>query len=166
MRYFWVVIACLITSSGDARATSPPQESDLIRINVYCTTCDDFIRCQSDERGYTLYRLRAKTFWAQIATIWDYLIARIRPKTTDTRPLTVYLAEDGRKEVLRDGLSARVDLARGVVVLPDSLIDMKTGGWRTDAGVLQGRCVTVPRRDGYAFVREVLGRPLSEIDAS
>lgn len=141
-------------------------ESQSIHLNVYCTTCDDFIRCQSGAEEYTLYRLRAKTFWAQIATIWDYLIARIRPKTTDTRPLTVYLASGERKELLRDGLSARIDLAASILVLPDARIAMQAGEWRTVTGEPQGRCVTLPRRDGYAFVREVLSRPLSQSDRS
>ena len=159
-RRFWLVIACLAASIHSARAADAVPDSHLIRINIYCTTCDDFIRCQSDNETYTLYRLRAKTFWAQIATIWDYLIARIRPKTTDIRPLTIYLANGQHKDLRQDGLAARIDLAAATIVLPDARIDMREGEWRTVTGELQGCCATLPRRDGYAFVREVLGRPL------
>ena len=165
-RRLWLIIACLVASIHCARAADTAHDSHLIQINIYCTTCDDFIRCQSGNEAYTLYRLRAKTFWAQIATIWDYLIARIRPKTTDTRPLTVYLASGEHKKLLRDGLSAQIDLVAATIVLPEARIDMREGEWRGATGEPQGRCAILPRRDGYAFVREVLGRPLSRSDRS
>jgi hypothetical protein len=56
--------------------------------------------------------------------------------------------------------SARVDAAVGLISLPDSSIDMRNGEWRDLRGESQGRCTTLPRREGYAWVRALLGREL------
>lgn len=135
-----------------------------IRINVFCSTCDNFLRCQSDGSEYTLYRLRGKTVWGQIATIWDYLIARVRPKQFDHRPLTVYGAAGDQKYILEDQLKATLDLQAATVRLPDALIDMRDGVWFSAAGVSQGQCELISNRDGYRFVRELLGRALPTDD--
>jgi hypothetical protein len=151
---------------GCARGPTPlPPEALQIRINLLCTTCDDFLRCElaESERGgqdYRLYRLREKSFWAQIATIWDYLVQLLRRKTTDTRPLTVYENRGAIRQVLNTEGRAQVDAASGLIRLPDSSIDMRNGDWRTLAGTVQGQCRTLPRREGYAWVRSMLGRDL------
>jgi hypothetical protein len=56
--------------------------------------------------------------------------------------------------------AARVDLVSGLISLPDSLIDLRDGSWRSLQGEVLGGCVSMPRREGYAWVRELLGRPL------
>ena len=157
-----------------------PAESLQIRINLLCTTCDDFLRCErsGDATGmpagmpidmqdpadpaesYRIYRMREKSFWAQIATIWDYLVQWVHRKTSDTRPLTVYLDEGGQRRSIDEQGMARVDVAAGLISLPDSSIDMRDGTWRDLRGELQGRCATLPRREGYAWVRAMLGREL------
>lgn len=145
-----------------------PAESLQIRINLLCTTCDDFLRCtRSADAGrpevYHLYRLREKSFWAQIATIWDYLVQWLQRKTSDQRPLTIYLNEGEARRVLDMSGVARIDAVAGLISLPDSSIDMRNGEWRNPRGELQGQCVTLPRREGYAWVRALLGRDLSGI---
>ena len=151
---------------GCARGPTPlPPEALQIRINLLCTTCDDFLRCElsESERGgqdYRLYRLREKSFWAQIATIGDYLVQLVRRKTTDTRPLTIYENRGAIRQVLNTEDRAQVDAAAGLIRLPDASIDMRNGDWRALDGAVQGQCRTLPRREGYAWVRSILGRDL------
>lgn len=133
-----------------------------IRINVFCSTCDNFVRCQSDDTSYTLYRLRSKTVWGQIATIWDYLIALVRPKILDKRPLTIYGAAGEQKSLLLDRSVAIIDLQAATIRLPEGMIDMQRGEWFSAAGASQGHCAQISNRDGYGFVRDLLGRPLPE----
>lgn len=153
---FWLA-AC----SPTPRALAPEQLS--IRINLLCTTCDDFLRCQAQgasQDTFTLYRLREQGFWTQVATIWDYLIQRIRPKTAHSRPLTVYVQQGVTRKILADGGEARVDVVTGLITLPDGNIDMRDGRWRNESRVELGRCTALTRREGYAWVRALLGRPL------
>ena len=142
-----------------------PAEALQIRINLLCTTCDDFLRCERSAAAdrsevYLIYRLREKSFWAQIATIWDYLVQWLRRKTRDQRPLTVYLNDGDTRRILEPAGRAKVDAVAGLITLPDSSIDMRNGDWRDQRGELQGRCSTMPRRAGYAWVRGLLGREL------
>ena len=161
-----VLLATLLMFVGCARGPTPlPPEALQIRINLLCTTCDDFLRCElsGSERGgqdYRLYRLREKSFWAQIATIWDYLVQLVRRKTTDTRPLTIYENRGAIRQVMNTEGRAQVDAAAGLIRLPDASIDMRNGDWRTLDGTVQGQCRTLPRREGYAWVRSMLGRDL------
>lgn len=160
------LVAVLLLVSGCDRGSAPlPSESLQIRINLLCTTCDDFLRCDasgaaSETQSYRLYRLREKSFWAQIATIWDYLIQLVRRKTTDVRPLSIYENQGEVRRITSSVGKARVDAAAGLIQLPDSTIDMRNGEWRTPTGALQGQCRTMPRREGYAWVRAMLGREL------
>jgi hypothetical protein len=159
-----LLLTLLMISACVPKAERIPPEQLQIRINLLCTTCDDFLRCQSDPKSddFLLYRLREKSFWAQVATIWDYLIQSVRPKTADTRPLAIYeqsRSEEviSRKTVLESG-RARVDLRSGLITLPDALIDMRNGEWRDLRGEILGSCSSMPRREGYAWIRSLLGR--------
>ena len=160
------LVAALLLLAGCDRGPAPlPSESLQIRINLLCSTCDDFLRCDAlgvtpDTESYRLYRLREKSFWAQIAPIWDYLIQLVRRKTTDVRPLSVYENQGELRRVSDVVGKARIDAAAGLLQLPDSTIDMRNGEWRTSTGELQGQCRTLPRREGYAWVRAMLGREL------
>lgn len=160
-----MLVALFMLAGCDRGAAPLPAESLQIRINLLCTTCDDFLRCERTadagrDEVYRLYRLREKSFWAQIATIWDYLVQWVRRKTSDTRPLTIY-ENDGRQQriALEEG-RARIDAAAGLITLPDSSIDMRTAEWRDQTGESLGRCTALKRRDGYAWVRSFLGREL------
>lgn len=164
--------------SGDAVPVAPgglPQDL-AIPINLLCTTCDDFIRCTRDGAAppapgarvpETVYRLREKTFWAQIATIGDYLMQLFRAKTTDERPFSVY-HDDGTTRRVEDGGDARatIDAAAALISLPGAAIDQRSGTWTDARGVPIGRCVAIKRREGYAMVREMLGRPIASSSES
>lgn len=158
-----LLLAAALLLGACSRGPAPVQIDELsIRINLLCTTCDDFVQCRASAAtdAFTLYRLREKSFWAQIATIWDYLIQSVQRKTSDRRPLTVYVEETGQRRVLSDAGVAGVDMVSGLISVPGSLIDMRDGSWRSPQGEVLGRCATLPRRQGYAWVRELLGRPL------
>lgn len=160
----FLILLLPLCAIGCARQQQPmPAEQLQIKINLLCTTCDDFLRCtatdQSAESGFKLYRLREKSFFAQIATIWDYLIQWIHRKTEDRRPLTIYLEQGGVSRVLVPDATAKVDLVTGLVTLPDSTIDMRDGSWFI-AGESVGQCQTMARRDGYRWLRSLLNKPL------
>jgi len=170
-RYKSIILAILsaLCVAGCARQSpSIPAEQLQIKINLLCTTCDDFLQCrksgESIESDFTLYRLREKSFFAQIATIWDYLVQWVHRKTDDRRPLTVYVEQRGVSRVLVSDATARVDLVTGLLTLPDSTIDMRDGRWFID-GVSAGQCHAMVRRDGYRWVRSLLNKPLPTGDA-
>lgn len=158
--FLGVAAASLLASCSRGPQPLPP-ESLRIRINILCSTCDDFIACRAPTASPTvIYRLREKGFWAQVATIGDYLVQLFRRKVRDERPLTVYVEDRGQRRATGDGLRATVDLSTGMLAVPDGSVDLRDGAWRTAIGSPRGVCATMPRREGYAFVRALLGRPL------
>jgi len=162
-RILWVLLVSVVASGCGRQPPPLPTDQLQIKINLLCTTCDDFLQCsasgQSIESGFKLYRLREKSLFAQIATIWDYLVQWVRRKTADNRPLTVYMEEDGARRIVLEAAEARVDMVSGLITLPDSTIDMRNGSWIV-AGEAAGQCRTMVRRDGYLWVRSLLNKPL------
>jgi hypothetical protein len=140
-----------------------------IPINLRCTTCDDFIRCTrpnaptntvTGRPDNTVYRLKEKSFWAQIATIADYLLQFVRDKTLDERPLAIYRETGPLRTIEHDrAWRAQIDMMAARITLPDHSIDQRTGAWHDSAGQVVGHCRALPRREGYALVREYLGKP-------
>ena len=160
-----MLVAAALLLAACSRGPQPlPPEQLRIRLNILCTTCDDFLACtapvEASPAPTVIYRLREKGFWAQVATLWDYLVQLFRRKVRDERPLTVYVEDRGQRRVSADGVSAKIDLSAGLLAVPDGSIDLRDGAWRSEAGTLRGGCRALPRREGYAFVRALLGRPL------
>lgn len=146
----------------------PPNDGFAIKLNLLCTTCDDFLRCRREPDATVappggreprlVYRLKEKSFSAQIATIGDYLFQAFRQKRSDERPVAIYRDDGVTRTIETLPTRAFIDAAAGTVALPDSRIDLKNGDWLDLRGERIGRCEAMVRRDGYRMVREFLGR--------
>lgn len=112
-----------------------------------CTMCEVIVLCEdmpaSEERisipdsgSFTLYHLQTRTFWSQIATIWEWFITNFRPDSLaargHTRPANVYKVDNGvwltQKEI-----EARLILDPGIIELDDTYIDRVTREWLASA---------------------------------
>jgi hypothetical protein len=163
-----LVAASLLSACNAGGSIVPPNDGFAIRLNLLCTTCDDFLRCRREPDAAVappggreprlVYRLKEKGFWAQIATIGDYLFQLFRQKTTDQRPVAIYRDDGVMRRVEPLPAPALIDAAAGILSLPDSRIDLRSGDWLDERGERIGRCEAMVRRDGYAMVREFLGR--------
>jgi hypothetical protein len=150
----WMLVAAWLTA-----CSSDPRDSRLeIPINALCTTCNDFIRCDRAEvpdnpiadTGTTLYHLRPKGFFAQIATILDYLLQAFRDREADHRPLTVYRGATARES------EAVTDLRQHRISVPDGWIDQANGAWYDGTEAI-GRCRLLPLADGRNLLQEFRG---------
>jgi hypothetical protein len=166
------LVPALLAAYGLAACSRPVTsvpDTLAIPINLRCTTCDDFIACrepnavpdpQTGRTPTTVYRLKEKTFWAQIATIGDYLTQLWREKTTDERPLAIY-RDTGAERAIEEVVSwrATIDATNRSIGLPDGSIGQADGVWRALDGSVRGQCAAMQRRAGYSLVREYLGKP-------
>ncbi|MFO1428236.1 MAG: hypothetical protein U1F11_14960 [Steroidobacteraceae bacterium] len=109
-----------------------------------------------------VYRLEEKTFWAQIATIGDYLVQLFRPKTLDQRPASVWRRAGGKVSIER-GLEAAIDAGAQRIDVAGMHIDQRDGAWSDASGRRLGHCSAMTRRDGFALVRELPGRPAPRV---
>lgn len=161
--------ALLLAGCNAGGSIVPPNEGFAIKINLLCTTCDDFLDCRRDaappappaagaREPLLVYRLKEKSFWAQVATIGDYLFRFFRQKQTDERPLAIYRDDGVRRTVEQVPGLVSIDGVAGTITLPDSIVDMRSGAWLDTRGERFGSCRALLRRDGYALMRQFLGR--------
>ncbi|MCS6947042.1 MAG: hypothetical protein NZM12_05455 [Steroidobacteraceae bacterium] len=155
-----LALAGLVVFAAPAAAqTGAPAPALAIPINLRCTTCNDFIRCESGG-AVTVFRLKEKTFWAQVATIYDYLAQLWRDKTTDERPLAVYREVGGVRRIEENAKwRAHIDATTATITLPHGRISQRDGAWSTVEGKPLGTCIALSRREGFALVRQYLGKP-------
>ena len=154
-RILLVVLAALLAGCG----AKPPATDLVIPINVRCSTCTDYIRCDktSDDPAvhdpaFTLYELQAKGPGTDITTITDYFLQFVEPKTIHTRPLAVYaqtVAGSGQAgwHTSTDH-TATIDTAVHRIDLSDGWIDQQNGEWHDMDGGTQGTCRMLDRQDG------------------
>lgn len=173
-----VVSLLLLAGCNAGKPIVPPNEGFAIKLNLLCTTCDDFLDCRRDgaptgpaapatREPLLMYRLKEKSFWQQIATIGDYLFQAFRQKRTDERPLAIYRDDGLRRSIEQLPTRAFIDAAAGTVTLPDGVIDLRSGAWLDARGERLGACKALVRRDGYALVRQFLGRaPAAVVDVA
>ncbi len=166
----WVPLAAMtvLYACNAGKPLVPPNDGFAIKLNLLCTTCDDFLHCRREpddavappggREPRLVYRLKEKSFWAQIATIGDYLFQLFRQKRTDERPVAIYRDDGLNRTVEQLPTRAFVDASAGTLALPDSRIDLRNGDWLNERGERIGRCEVMVRRDGYQMVREFLGR--------
>jgi hypothetical protein len=159
----------VLSACNAGKPLVPPNDGFAIRLNLLCTTCDDFLHCRRESdtavalpggrEPRLVYRLKEKSFWGQIATLGDYLFQVFRQKRTDERPVAIYRDDGITRTVEPLSTRAFIDAAAGTLALPDSRIDLRNGDWLNERGERIGRCEAMVRRDGYRMVREFLGRP-------
>jgi len=133
---------CIILTGLASTSRAAPVDLDLkVGISEVCTTCNDVIRCDRDVDAaenipaVVVYNLLEDTFWQQIATIWDYLIQFISPKTDDVRAMTIYELQTpdvDRPRVIAEQ-EALVDAETRRVAVPGGWIDQRSGAWHLAA---------------------------------
>jgi len=159
-RILLVILLGILAGCG-----SPPPKVDLlIPVNAKCTTCEDFIRCDSGSANaavydptFDLYRLEPKGILAQLATVWEFLIQLFQTRTEDVRPLSVYSQRPGESEVFnrivtRDA-EARTDLVAHRIHLPSGWIDQVTGDWHGTDDTLRGSCRLLKPAEGRELLK-------------
>jgi hypothetical protein len=148
----------LATLAGCARPAGPRVEGPLaIDVPELCTRCVETLECEGVGRR-TTYVLDEKTTWGQIATIWDYLVQHVSPKTEDLRAATAYDFPGGdgaAKPAAAPGGRARLDVWQRRIELPGAVIVQKTGQWLDAGGTPIGSCRVLAPADSRRRARDL-----------
>lgn len=162
-----LALLLLLAVAPLAPASEPVTADMAVGVSELCTTCNDVIRCErtaGDGPPIVVYNLLEDGFWAQIATIWDYLVQFISPKTEDIRDMTVYeltAAGSGPVTVNR-GLEATVDAQARIIRVPGSQIDQRSGRWYSVSAsgdeTELGRCELLEFAAGREFITSLNAR--------
>lgn len=126
-----------------------------IDISELCTRCVEVLKCEG-EGAHRIYVLAEKSAWAQIATIGDYFLQYVRPKSEDFRDVKLYDsgAEPPRLLEARER-GARLDVMSRRIELPDGIVVQKDGSWLDAAGQPKGHCTHVPRGEDRALAKRL-----------
>jgi hypothetical protein len=97
--------------------------------------------------NFTLYYIQTRTFWSQIATIWEWFIANFNSESLaqgHTRPVWVYDISDSDWSGPTSA-QAQLALEPAVLTLGDQHIDRDTLIWTAkDTGKELGFCQRMP----------------------
>lgn len=155
-----ILLLMLVVVLAGCGAKPPPTDL-LIPVNVRCSTCTDYMRCEAPvvnpapgEQAFSLYILEARGPGNEITSITEYFLQFAEPKTRYTRPLSVHVqtgGKAGRRSSL--GLTAIIDQRAHRIELPDAWIDQRNGEWHGQDDRLRGTCRTLSREEG----RQVAG---------
>ncbi|NND37664.1 MAG: hypothetical protein HKN81_11090 [Gammaproteobacteria bacterium] len=116
------------------------------RFGEICTMCEAVVLCEGEpetprtkipaEGDFTLYHIQTRTFWSQIATIWEWFVANFNSGSLaagHSRPVDVYQVEGGTWSQPRT-VDAQVSLDPATIVLDDHVIDRVERRWLSHEG--------------------------------
>ena len=108
--------------------------------------CEAYVKCepnvgrQNSASGYVLYYFQTKTFWGQIATIWDYFAVWFDPVTSENRPATIYRFTDNAENMVSTPTTTYLSVADSRIDIDQTWIDRDTHAWNDNAGNVIGHC--------------------------
>jgi len=178
--YIFVVVAVFLHSPlVTAQINNPAYANYLLvgRFGEICTMCEAIVYCDTDinatprdempERGsFTVYHLQTRTFWSQIATIWEWFITNFNSeslaKSGHSRPAHIYKVENGRwapPEIV----SAHLSLEPAFVTIGAIRIDRIEGRWlEAQDSQLIGFCQRLPLWTSLEHIGQQFPEPVFE----
>ena len=152
LRYQCLVLAFLIAFAFPAlsQVNNPAYANYLLvgQFGEMCTMCEAIVLCEVNDsdaqyeaipegRSFTLYHLQTRTFWSQVATIWEWFITNFDSDSLASsghqRPVDVYTVTDGAWSGAQT-LEAHVSLDPATIVVGEYTIDRIERRWLRDPG--------------------------------
>lgn len=107
-----------------------------------CTMCEAVLWCSADENqpviteipangSFTVYHLQTRTFWSQVATIWEWFAANFDTESLaqgHERPVDIYAVKEG-EWAAPVRLTAHIALEPPLLAFGDHLIDRADNSW-------------------------------------
>jgi hypothetical protein len=139
------------------------------RFGEVCTMCEVTVLCKAGDAlpeysqipadgSFTVYHLQTRTFWSQVATIWEWFISNFSAVPLaargHTRPVHIYAVADGDWQP-REIVEARLVLDPGVLEFGATGINRVTRQW-FDAATQQpiGYCQRLPLWDALDAISQ------------
>ena len=111
-----------------------------------CTMCIAYVRCKEDNPGtsstedFAIYYFEIKSFWGQIATIWDYFAKWFDPVTSEKRPALIYRFNDDGNEYASVPTTAYLSREKSRIEIENTWIDRNTADWYAKSNEQIGSC--------------------------
>jgi hypothetical protein len=149
------LLACAVFCVALARAdaSEPPPMLLASPYGELCTMCEGYLRCSlSGESGFTVYHVKAKDFWQQVASIADWFMYAFRPHHDERRALDIYQrgsdAQGHAVYATLPGQEARLSMTDGHIEVPGGWIDRRSAAWHREKSGATGRCELLTLGEG------------------
>ena len=133
----------------------------------FCTMCEATLVCaegknEIDEKflereSYLLIHLETRTFWSQIATIWEFFIRNFDRYQIKghSRPVNLYSSENGEWFDI-EITTAEISLDPNLIKIKQFLIDRETQDWINHKELNIGSCKRLPLWETLAYIDQKL----------
>ena len=164
------MLALLSISAPAVSQVNNPAYADYLLVGQFgeiCTMCEAIVLCENAESAsardsvpaegsFTLYHLQTRTFWSQVATIWEWFITNFDSNSLAVaghkRPVKVYTVTDG---LWSEGptVEAHLSLDPATIMIGDHTIDRIDSRWLTGTdGESAGFCQRLPLWDSLEAI--------------
>ena len=160
-RFVHIIILYLAISLSALAQVNSEKYQGLLLVGEFaelCTMCEAVLLCAATaeppahdavpaQGEFTLYYIQTRTFWSQVATIWEWFIANFNSESLaegHTRPVWVYQNNAGSWSgpVLQE---AHMALEPAVISFDQQHIDRDSRGWfDNDSNKPLGFCQRMP----------------------
>jgi len=141
-----IVVVMLALPFPAASQINDPAYADYFlvgRFGEMCTMCEAIVLCEAGTdrteyesipggKSFTLYHLQTRTFWSQIATIWEWFITNFDPDSLaaagHSRPVKVYTVTKGLWSAVQTQ-EAQVSLDPATIAIGEQTIDRVARRW-------------------------------------
>ena len=165
-KYFVLIFFIIIL---DAQAQEMKSEnSELLlysQFGEFCTMCEATLVCIDeknkindaflDHESYLLIHLETRTFWSQIATIWEFFIRNFDGYQVKghSRPAILYSSEMGNWFDI-ETTTAEISIDPNLIKIKQFVIDRETQDWIDHKEKKIGSCTRLPLWETLAHIDE------------
>lgn len=153
-----LALALMLISLPGAAQPNNKAYLDLLLFSQYgefCTMCEAVLLCETgdkaphytaipDSGSFTLFHIETRTFWSQMATIWEWFMRNFRDGALSghTRPVNRVIIDQGQWS---DSVTASLHLALEppLLTIGNQQIERRSRRWLVD-GQVHGYCQRLP----------------------
>ena len=167
-KYFVLIFLMIVLDAHAQEMKSKTNELLLYsQFGEFCTMCEATLVCAEgenniddtflDRESYLLIHLQTRTFWSQIATIWEFFIRNFDDYQVKghSRPVNIYSSEKGNWLSI-DITTAEISVDPNLIKMKQFLIDRETQNWINHKEEIIGSCKRLPLWETLAYIDQRL----------
>lgn len=164
--YLWLTLYFSVLSGPIQAQPNNEAYLDLLlfsQFGEFCTMCEAVLICEDssqppsyeaipEQGSFTLYHIETRTFWSQIATIWEWFINNFKeePISGHHRPVNVIEVANGNWTASK-AYSLHIDIDPPYLTIDSWQIQRRTSEW-LNSGESSGYCQRLPLWDALETI--------------
>jgi hypothetical protein len=146
----FVPVAAAALAVGGCGAPPPPPGNPAIAIDLACTTCEDYLRCDTGAANPAIYDPSFDLYHLQPRGAAAGMLGALGGAAR--RPVTIHQQRPGETQVFarttQPGQQASLDFGQYRLGVGGSQVDLASGDWLAADGSVRGRCRLLEPAEG------------------